>query len=356
MNYVNDVYLETSSLGIGNLSTIMNLMAAYGLIMGLIGLLNIIELWKIYKKCDKPGWASIVPIYNTWVLFEISGLPGWLCLVPVANLIGIIVSRFKIPKRFGKSTGFCFGALFIPIIFYGILAFSKEDKNGSNKDKEPSQSNNLNGSASLGVSENISVSEPNINNIPISNPALNKQEITSSINSNNENTEFNNNSNSVSNLEVIPDLMAEPIMQENNAQINVVAEEKIYANEAPALNLEDTSIEMPIQPVINEPEIKNESVINAFEMPTPVMENQNINNNVFSQNNSNINNQSVDTLDTDHIDILNLANEQADNLELPKMVNEAINSDITVVKKCPNCGFDNHYSNKFCEVCNSPLE
>ena len=45
-----------------------------------------------------------------------------------------------------------------------------------------------------------------------------------------------------------------------------------------------------------------------------------------------------------------------ETIELPKMVNEEINSGINVTKRCPNCGFENKYSLKNCMMCGETLE
>lgn len=45
-----------------------------------------------------------------------------------------------------------------------------------------------------------------------------------------------------------------------------------------------------------------------------------------------------------------------ETLELPKMVNDEINNNITATKKCNNCGFENAYSSKNCYMCGEPLE
>lgn len=29
-----------------------------------IAIISIVALWRIFKKAGKPGWASIIPIYN----------------------------------------------------------------------------------------------------------------------------------------------------------------------------------------------------------------------------------------------------------------------------------------------------
>lgn len=97
-----------------------------------------IAWWKLFVKAGKPGWAALIPVYSTWVMLEIVGLPGWISLftllsfVPVLNyLTGIfaivlnIIIAIKIAPLFGKETSFAVGLIFLPYIFYPILAFSK---------------------------------------------------------------------------------------------------------------------------------------------------------------------------------------------------------------------------------------
>ena len=112
-----------SNTGGLSLETFISILGTYSIIVSIASILYIVEIWLVFKKCGKKGWYSLIPFLNTWTLFEISGLPGWLSLVPVANIIGLLVVYFKLPKRFGKGIGFGFGMLFLPYIFMGILAF-----------------------------------------------------------------------------------------------------------------------------------------------------------------------------------------------------------------------------------------
>jgi len=96
----------------------------------------IICIWKVYKKAGKPGWASIVPIYNIWVLFEITGFNGALSLLTFIPFVGTIIvavfsiiSNFRLAKCFGKDTGFGIGLWLLNPIFMAILAFDKSEYN-----------------------------------------------------------------------------------------------------------------------------------------------------------------------------------------------------------------------------------
>lgn len=95
-----------------------------------ISILLLISMWKIYTKAGKPGWASIVPFYNAYVMCEIAGKEGWYMLlyfIPIVNIYVSFVINDALAKRFGKSTGFAIGLMFLPIIFFPILAFSSGD-------------------------------------------------------------------------------------------------------------------------------------------------------------------------------------------------------------------------------------
>ncbi len=61
--------------------------------------------WKLYEKAGKPGWASIVPIYNIVVLHEIVGrdlIKILLLLIPFVNFYFIVTLFISLAKSFGK--------------------------------------------------------------------------------------------------------------------------------------------------------------------------------------------------------------------------------------------------------------
>ena len=83
-------------------------------------------IWKTFEKAGKPGWASLVPIYNVVVMLDIAGKPWWwllLMFIPVVNLIVAIIVSIAIAERFGKGAGFGLGLAFLGMIFYPILGF-----------------------------------------------------------------------------------------------------------------------------------------------------------------------------------------------------------------------------------------
>ena len=90
----------------------------------------IVVMWKIFVKAGKPGWGCIVPIYNIILQLEIAGRPIWwifLMFIPFVNAVIAIIIIFDFAKAFGKGTGFGLGMLFLPFIFFPILAFDNSD-------------------------------------------------------------------------------------------------------------------------------------------------------------------------------------------------------------------------------------
>lgn len=96
--------------------------------LGIIGLLllSIIGFWMVFTKAGKPGWASLIPIYNVFVFVDIAGKPWWwvlLFLIPIVNFIAIIIVSIALAERFGKGTLYGLGIAFFGFIFLPMLGF-----------------------------------------------------------------------------------------------------------------------------------------------------------------------------------------------------------------------------------------
>lgn len=118
---------------------------AIGIIISIIviiylifNVISIIAMWKLFTKANKPGWASIIPIYNAIVLFQIVGLNPLLLLlflIPFANIIVKIIFCINLAKSFGKSSEFVVGLILLNSIFMLILGLGNSQYVGLSENK-----------------------------------------------------------------------------------------------------------------------------------------------------------------------------------------------------------------------------
>lgn len=98
------------------------------LLVALVALM-LVSQWKIYRKAGESGWASLVPFYNIAVLLRIVKKPVWwlvlLMFVPVVNLVLLLIVMRRLAASFGRGRWFTVGMVFLPFIFYPILAFGE---------------------------------------------------------------------------------------------------------------------------------------------------------------------------------------------------------------------------------------
>ena len=88
--------------------------------------LELAAMWKLFVKAGKPGWASIIPIYNVIVMLDIAKKPWWyllLMLIPIVNFVISIMVTIAFVKAYGKDTGFAVLTIFFAPIMLPILAF-----------------------------------------------------------------------------------------------------------------------------------------------------------------------------------------------------------------------------------------
>ena len=299
MEYLNDIIFNEASIYLGIIA----------IVMSVISLLTIIEQWILFNKLGEKGWKSLIPIYNNWVYLKLGDLPGWLILLPIANAIGLIVASFNIPKKLNKSTALGILYLISPNIYYLVLILSKN--NQKNKKINEVVASNIE-QASSPTENKVEERIPEF----VEAPALNTEETK------------------------IPD-----VTKLNNAYINITPETSTVSKE-PKYDEDITSaFEMPIP----EPNAKTNQTEELVDTLTKLKQ---------SDLNLDINNEptlELETLETNKVptvdnDILE------ETVELPKMVNEEVNSGIKATKHCNNCGFENEYSLKNCMMCGEPLE
>lgn len=103
-----------------------------------IYLILAISYSKIFKANGEKGWKGFIPIVNIWTLMKLSDmnpLAIFLLIIPVVNLFVLALLSVKLANKFSKSAGFAIGLLFLPFIFYPLLALSFSPKKEKSKEK-----------------------------------------------------------------------------------------------------------------------------------------------------------------------------------------------------------------------------
>jgi hypothetical protein len=102
--------------------------------VGILVLLLLASMWKIFTKAGQPGWAAIVPIYNAYVMQEIVGRETW-CLAIFFFLgpVWTIVIALDLAKSFGKEMVWGIGLIVFPYVFYPLLGFGDSQYQGPKK-------------------------------------------------------------------------------------------------------------------------------------------------------------------------------------------------------------------------------
>ncbi|MDD4187153.1 MAG: DUF5684 domain-containing protein [Bacilli bacterium] len=105
----------------------------------------LISLCFVYKKAGKKGWEALIPFYSVWVLVEIASLKWWFFFIvlgaiflpivslgllsglgSIVSLVGLFFCHYNLALKFKKDPVlYGLGLTLLPVIFYPILAFSK---------------------------------------------------------------------------------------------------------------------------------------------------------------------------------------------------------------------------------------
>jgi hypothetical protein len=83
-------------------------------------------VWAAFAKAGKPGWASLIPVYNVIVMLEIAEKPLWwvaMFFIPIVSLVFGVLTLVAFAEKFGKGGGFVVGLIFLPFIFWPMLGF-----------------------------------------------------------------------------------------------------------------------------------------------------------------------------------------------------------------------------------------
>jgi hypothetical protein len=104
---------------------------AYVCCIGILVVLMVASMWKIFEKAGQPGWAAIVPFYNVYVMQEVVGREvWWLAIWFFLSPVWTIVIALDLAKSFGKETVWAIGLIVLPFIFYPLLGFGDAQYQG----------------------------------------------------------------------------------------------------------------------------------------------------------------------------------------------------------------------------------
>jgi len=108
--------------------------------------------WRLFVKCNQPGWAVIVPGYNVVVAMRIIGRPAshaLFFLIPVYNLYFFFRTILELANTFGKESALDYVLASVFNVFYILnLGLSEEEEYqgpvyGSLATKKDGQASNM---------------------------------------------------------------------------------------------------------------------------------------------------------------------------------------------------------------------
>jgi hypothetical protein len=77
------------------------------IILGLVAFIGLVAQWALYAKCNLPGIACIVPVWNVIVFLKIMGRPWYhmfFLLIPLYNIYFIVRVYIELCQSFGKTS------------------------------------------------------------------------------------------------------------------------------------------------------------------------------------------------------------------------------------------------------------
>jgi hypothetical protein len=111
---------------------ILAFLGAWLFVILLVAVFFAVCKWRIFEKAGRKGWESIIPIYNIVIEMQMLDMPMWmliLLIIPGVNVAVPIIIAVKYAERFGKESAYALGLIFLPFIFYPMLAFGKSTFN-----------------------------------------------------------------------------------------------------------------------------------------------------------------------------------------------------------------------------------
>lgn len=124
-----EVFIQNSGFNhlSGVLMLFLGLWMALWILLLIYSIMYLVSMYKVFEKCGKNGWYSLIPFYNNWVLFEIAGIDAWLSLIPFVNVVFMYIAFYRIFSKFDKTSSYAILATIFYQIFIPVVAFSNTE-------------------------------------------------------------------------------------------------------------------------------------------------------------------------------------------------------------------------------------
>lgn len=134
-DYFNYMEMMGSSSDSGSfLVGIMRMMTLFNYIAIAFGVVSIVCIVVLFEKhYNEKGWKGLVPFLNMYIISEKSygkgkGWMSFLLLIPIFNFVYMFIFFHKMSTKLGWGVGMTLMLVFVPVIGYPLLAFSKNTK------------------------------------------------------------------------------------------------------------------------------------------------------------------------------------------------------------------------------------
>lgn len=97
------------------------IMIGFFVICAFVCVILTVSMWKLFVKCGREGWESLIPIYNAIVLSDIAEVEAWMIFIPVVNLYWLYQVAESLTNKFSKSSSFKWLFFFLPYVGIAML-------------------------------------------------------------------------------------------------------------------------------------------------------------------------------------------------------------------------------------------
>lgn len=97
------------------------------LIKLLVLILWLFFMGKTFEKMGRKFWEGIIPLYNLYVILVEIKKPLWwfiLLFIPLVNIVVLFLIYNELAKRFSQNWVIALITLILPVVGFGILAYS----------------------------------------------------------------------------------------------------------------------------------------------------------------------------------------------------------------------------------------